>query len=163
MRKALAVCLAAAIGCGPGPDPQPGGGGPAFLINSPIDGGSIAGVVWFSVQLDDPAAVAGVRFTAGGKDVMPAGTRAFLVARDYPPGPLALEATVTGIDGKTSTRSIQVTNVPDPPSTAIVGPGGAVLGAAEIDGSISTLAIEPGDAAGATVTFATRTKDEVKA
>lgn len=120
------------------------------------------------MQPANPAEVARVAFTAGGTDLGTDATpvdgfKVFLAAKDYPAGPLALEASVTGTDGKVSTHAISVTNVPSPTATATVTAAGAVLGAAEVDGSLSTLAIAPGDATGATVTFATRTKDQVKA
>jgi len=124
MRYARVAMLGLALGCGSSSEsPPPPGGGPAFLINSPADSSSVAGVTWFSVQPENADEVARVEFKAGdadlGADTTPAdGFKVFLAARDHAAGPLRLEATVTGKDGKTSTGSISVTNVPNPPSSA---------------------------------------------
>lgn len=103
--------------------------GPAFAINSPADGSSIAGVTWFSVQPQDTSDVARVDFKAGdlvlGADTTAAdGFKVFLAARDHAAGTLRLEATVTGKDGKTASGAISVINVPNPASSTTASSAG---------------------------------------
>jgi hypothetical protein len=169
---AVLVLIGSLLACtGPGAPPgngtpPPQTGGPAFVISSPQAGAKTAGTVFFSVQPLNPNEVASVSFRAGDRDLGPAitdGFRVFLNARDFPEGPLSLTATVTGRDGRTSSQTITVANVPHPPSTATVGPDGVALGTLETTGALSTLTIPSGVGAGATVTFAARTQEEIKA
>lgn len=173
LRAAMAFVLAVSVtltSCGaPAPPPPPpgGGSGPQFVISSPSDGALVAGPTFFAVQALDPSAVANVSFAvdgtpleadAPGEDAF----RVFFVPAEHPAGDLELVATVRGKDGRTSTRTVTVTNVPDPQSSATVGARGAVLGTTEESGAMSTLSIPPGVAQGASVSFESRTKDEVK-
>ena len=51
------------------PNPKPSTGGPSFVINSPKDGSSIAGTIYFSAQPFDSTEVASVNFKAGNTDL----------------------------------------------------------------------------------------------
>jgi Carboxypeptidase regulatory-like domain len=164
MRRSIVSALLAFACSSSGPPAE----GPSFVINSPEAGSSIAGAAWFSLQPADPSAVARAEFLAGevafARDDDPRdGLRVFLISRDHAEGDLTLEARVTGVDGSVATQRLVVRNIPNPPSSITVGEAGAVLGTTEQDGALSTLTIQPGDAAGSDVTFIARTKDEVKA
>ena len=142
--------------------------GPPFVIDSPAPGASIAGTVVFAVQPADPSAVQSVTFKAGSKKVATVSSsqgplRTFLSATDFPAGPLTLTAIVTGSNGGVTTQTVNVTNVPKPPSSTTLGAGGAVVGTTEASGSLSTLALPAGVGKGATLSFAAETKAQVKA
>ena len=172
VRSAALAALAATIGlvlaaCTNGGSQNPLPGGPQAVINSPPAGSLTAGTYFFSVQAIDPSEVASVRFEVGGAvvgtDSSPAdGLRVFVSAADHPAGPLTLRAVVTGKDGRTTTLTRSVTNVPQPPSSATVGANGAALGTFEADGSLSTLIVPPGTSPGLDIAFEARTKEEVK-
>lgn len=154
------------VACGGGGNP-PQSGGPQAAINSPLAGSMTAGTFFFSVQPLDPAAVARVDFRAGGASLGSDadgsdGFRVFVSAPEHPAGTLTLEAVVTGTDGRATTLTRTVTNVPQPPSATTVGSSGAALGTEEADGSLSTLIVPPGSAAGASVEFTAMTQAEVK-
>lgn len=160
---ALLAACAAPPGQQPPPPPPPSGGGPSFAINSPADGASVAGISWFSVQPYRTSDVARVTFRAGDDEIgsdsdASDGFRVFLDSDDFAAGPLELTALVTGTDGKSSSETITVDNVPAPPASATVGPDGAVLGTAA--GSVLSLA--PGVAAGATVTLTERSQAQIE-
>src|SRR5690606_22251940 len=91
------------------------------------------------------------------------GLRVFVSAADHPAGPLSLEAVVTGVDGRTTTLTRVVTNVPQPPASTTVGASGAALGTQEANGSSSTLVVPPGTGTGAAVAFSAMTQDQVLA
>ena len=115
-------------------------GPPAFVINSPNEGGTISGMIFFAAQVTDARTVSSVTFQAGttvlGTDNTPEdGYRVFLDASSFPVGQLQLTATATGQSGETS-KSIMVNVVPNPPSSGTIGANGDVL-ASEI-GSIIT-------------------------
>jgi hypothetical protein len=138
------------------------------VINSPSDRATVSSATFFSVQPFRPADVQSVLFTAGsiqlgaqapGEDAF----KVFLNPRDFPDGPLTLRATVTGKDGGKSEQTVTVNVLASPPSTATVTKDGAVLGTKEENGAVSTLSIPGGMAEGASVTFAARTKADVKA
>lgn len=172
LRLTMAVVTPVAItlvSCGqPGGRPSPPPGGPQFVINSPQAGSQIAGPTFFSVQPLNPSRVQSVRFEVEGNELKPVFPgedmfKVFLLPSDFPAGELALEAHVSGKDGRISSRTITVTNVPNPPSQATVGAKGAVLGTREANGAVSTLTIPPGVAQGTHVSFEARTQEEVKA
>lgn len=163
----MALSSALVVAACNGGNQPPAGAGPQFLINSPQAGSMTAGTFFFSVQPVDPAQVASVAFSAAGAslgtDANGAdGFRIFVSAADHAAGELVLAATVTGKDGRVRTRSVTVANVPEPPSTATVGAGGAALGTLEASGALSTLVLPPGTAQGATVSFEARSKEEVR-
>src|SRR5690606_20954053 len=81
----------------------------------------------------------------------------------HPAGQLQLRAVVSGKDGRTTTLTRQVTNVPQPPSSGTVSAAGAALGTLEADGSLSTITVPPGTTPGLGVQFEARSKEEVKA
>ena len=158
-------CALASCASAPPPPPPPG---PAFVINSPSDRATVSSATFFSVQPFRPADVQSVLFTAGstqlvadapGEDAF----KVFLDPHDFPDGPLTLRATVTGKDGGKSEKTVTVNVLANPPSTATVTKDGAVLGTKEENGAVSTLSIPGGVAEGASVTFAARTKADVKA
>lgn len=155
------------VACGGGGNPPPAGG-PQAVINSPLAGSLTAGTFFFSVQALDPAEVQRVTFRAGqvqlGADSDPSdGFRVFVTAADHPAGALSLEVVVTGKDGRNTTLTRTVTNVPQPPASTTVGTSGAALGTREVDGSLSTLVVPPGTATGAAVEFLAMNQDEVAA
>ena len=161
----LVSCALASCASAPPPPPPPG---PAFVINSPSDRATVSSATFFSVQPFRPADVQSVLFTAGstrlaadapGEDAF----KVFLNPHDFPDGPLTLRATVTGKDGGKSEKTVTVNVLASPPSTATVTKDGAVLGTKEENGAVSTLSIPGGVAEGASVTFAARTKADVKA
>jgi hypothetical protein len=141
--------------------------GPEFVISSPTEGAVLSGATFFEVQVLDVTAATHVEFMAGDRPLAPQHPgehkyRVFLIASDYDDGPLTLEARVTDTAGATARQQITVEVVAEPPGQAVVSTSGAVLGAREANGSISTLWI-PGDGnAGADVTFESRTQDQVK-
>lgn len=161
------------MSCGPGqppiqPPPPSQNDGPSFVITSPQDDAQVSGPVFFSVQPLNPSEVSTVVFEAGETKLEPDNDgedafKVFLLPSDFDDGALELSATVTGNNGKTRKESITVTVVANPPSSATVDADGAVLGTTEENGSVSTLTIPPGAADGASVSFETRTKDQVKA
>src|SRR5690606_3282790 len=114
----------------------------------------------------DAEQVASVAFRAGQTELgidsdASDGFRVFLSAPDHPAGPLQLSAVITGKDGRTTTLTRTVTNVPQPPSAATVSSAGAALGTEEQDGSLSTLVVPPGTAAGQAVEFSAMTQNQV--
>lgn len=177
MRKSLGILLAVGatisitiVSCArPATQPPAPGGGPQFVINSPQDGAHLAGPVFFSVQPLDAGEVSGVNFSANGTAQLVdfAGEdmfKVFIVASDFPAGDLELTATVTGINGKSSSQTVTVSNDPSPDSTATVGPDGAVLGTQEsTTGGTSILTVPPGVGNGASVSFEARTEAQVLA
>ncbi len=150
------------------PNPKPSTGGPPFVINSPKDGSSIAGTIYFSAQPFDATEVASVNFKAGNTDLgtdttASDGFKVFLDSKDFPEGTLNLTAALKGKNGKSSTQNISVTNKPSPPSQATVTNEGAALGTTEASGALSTLSIPSGATVGSNVKFEAKTKEEVKA
>ncbi len=150
------------------PNPKPSTGGPSFVINSPKDGSSIAGTIYFSAQPFDATEVASVNFKAGNTDLgtdttASDGFKVFLDSKDFPEGTLNLTAALKGKNGKSSTQNISVTNKPSPPSQATVTNEGAALGTTEASGALSTLSIPSGATVGSNVKFEAKTKEEVKA
>lgn len=124
--------------------------------------------MFFSVQPDVASSVAKVNFKAGAKDLgtdtkSTDGFSVFLVPRDFPDGPLELTATLTGKDGSSRTEKRTVTVVGNLPSSSVVGASGAILGTMETNGALSTLGVPPGTGNGATVSFVSRTKEQIKA
>jgi hypothetical protein len=168
----MVVCLfnLAIVSCtpvSPGPTP-PQNDGPEFVINSPSDGVSVSGAVFFSVQPFNVSEVQSVSFTANGTELTVDAPgedafKVFLIPREFPDGELTLSAVVTGKDGSRSEKNIKVNVIGNPPSSATVTSEGALLGTQEESGAVSTLTIPGGVAEGAAVTFEARTKAEVKA
>lgn len=166
----FALVLAAACGAppgGPGPAPTPDENGRPIVITSPRDGGRVSGAVFFAAQPLEPVPLADVALFVGGERVHPtfpgeSPLRVYLIPRDHPEGPLQLRARVR-VGGATFEDAITVQVVHEPPSTATVGAGGALLGDREANGAVSTVAIPPGVAGGATMSFAAFSQDEVKA
>ena len=145
-------------------------GGPQFVINSPAENTKIASPVFFSVQPFNASEVASVTFQAGDKELKndvpyEDDFKVFVDPSDFPTGTLKLTATVTGKDGKQSSKSIDidVINPADLKETATVRADGAILGTKEANGATSILTIPAGTAQGANVSFEARTKQEVKA
>jgi hypothetical protein len=152
------------VACTTPTTPPPSGAGPQFLINSPLDGGFTAGTFFFSVQPFDPSDVQKVDFevdgvAVGSDSTAGDGFRLAVSASDHAAGEVVLRATVVGKNGRSSTGTVTVENMPNPPSSTTVGTDGAVLGTARG----STLGIRPGDAVGANVSFSEQTQAEVKA
>ena len=166
----FALVLAAACGAppgGPGPAPTPDENGRPIVITSPRDGGRVSGAVFFAAQPLEPVPLADVALFVGGERVHPtfpgeSPLRVYLIPRDHPEGPLQLRARVR-VGGATFEDTITVQVVHEPPSTATVGAGGALLGDREANGAVSTVAIPPGVAGGATMSFAAFSQEEVKA
>jgi hypothetical protein len=152
------------VACGPTPPPPPPNKGPAFVINAPLENTSLAGTVFFSVQPTDPNSVSSLSFKAGETALTPDPKnkfRAFVNTSAFPAGDLRLSASLTGANG-TRTQFVTVQNIPNPPSSGTLGASGVVLSAAEKSGAISSVSIPANAADGASVTFATKTKEEVK-
>jgi hypothetical protein len=150
------------------PNPNPNPGGPPFVINSPLDGGQIAGTVFFSAQPFDASSVRRVEFRAGDTDLgsdnsAPDGFRVFLDSTDFLAGPLELTATAVGTNGRRTVHTVTAENIPAPPSTATTTDEGAVLGAAETNGGVSTLTVPVGAPEGVGVTFDALDEAEVLA
>lgn len=148
--------------------PPPSSDGPQFVINSPPDGASVAGPAFFSVQPLNPAEIASVTLEAGGKtlaaDFPGEDTfKVFLIPSEFADGPLELKATITGKDGKTSSKSTSVKVIANPPSSTTLSADGAVLGTKEANGATSTLSIPPGTGQGINVSFEAKTKEQIKA
>ncbi len=115
---------------------------PDFVINSPINGSAVGGVTFFAIQPTNGATIDRVTFRAGVSDLgtdttAGDGFRLFLNARNLPAGATELTATASGPGGET-TKSINVTIVPNPPQSATIGTAGGVL-ASEIGSVISLL------------------------
>ncbi len=158
------------VSCTPlgGNQPPPSADGPQFVINSPLEGASVAGPIFFSVQPLNASEVASVTLEAGGKllaaDFPGEDTfKVFLIPSEFADGPLELKATVTGKDGKTSSKSTSIKVIANPPSSTTVNADGAVLGTKEANGATSILTIPPGTGQGANVSFEARTKEQIKA
>jgi hypothetical protein len=179
-RSGFLACVAASallIGaCGAPAPPSNGGGGNGsttrtatdpVIITSPAPGAKVSGAVFFAVQVLDVEALSTLELRVGDAVVTPkfpgeSPLRVFLIPRDHPAGPLTLSARVMHGGQPFTARSV-VEVVPQPPSSALVGASGGVLGAAEASGSVSTVVIPPGTAPGASVTFETMTQAEVLA
>jgi Bacterial Ig domain len=162
--SSLSLVFAFLVACAP-PSPPPPNNGPAFVINAPLENSSLAGTVFFSVQPTDPSSVSSLEFKAGNQVLAPDPKnkfRAFVNTKDYPAGALKLEASLTGANGGVQTQSVSVQNIPNPPSSGTLGASGVVLSAAEKSGAISSVSIPANAADGASVTFATQTKEKVK-
>lgn len=170
-----AVVLAVVLGACGAPPPSNGGGNGSttrtatdpVIITSPAPGSKVSGAVFFAVQVLDVEALATLELRIGDAVVTPtfpgeSPLRVFLIPRDHPAGPLSLSARVLH-GGQPFTARVAVEVVPQPPSSAVVGASGGVLGAAEASGAVSTVAIPPGTAPGASVTFETMTQAEVLA
>ena len=138
-------------------------GPPVFTINSPADGSTISGVLYFSIQPLVAGATTSVAFQAGftdlGSDDNGAnGFRTILDTKGIPTGEIELSATAHGPGGET-TQSIHVHVAPNPPASTTVGAQGAVL-SSEI-GSIIT--IPPGALPeGANVSVTERSQQEIQ-
>jgi hypothetical protein len=145
------------VGVAPGP--------PQFTIISPADGLSISGTSIFAVQPIDPGTVRRVAFRAGSIDLGVDSTAAdgfqvYLDASLLPAGPLALRAIATGPTGETTTQTVNVTVVPQPPASAAVDARGATLGTA----SGNTIVVPPGAVNQATnIAVADKTQQQVTA
>jgi len=141
-----------------------GGNPPDFVINSPPDGSSVGGTTFFAIQPTSTAVINSVSFRAGSTDLgtdttASDGFRVFLNARNLTAGITELTATASGPGGQTS-KSINVTLIPNPPQSATLDSSGGVL-ASEIGSVISIL---PGSVpAGTTVTIDELTQDETTA
>lgn len=168
----MVVCLfnLAIVSCTPvSPNPTPPqNGGPEFVINSPSEGVSVSGAVFFSVQPFNATEVQSVSFTANSTELAVDAPgedsfKVFLISREFPDGELTLSAIVTGKDGTKREKSVTVNVIASPPSFATVTKDGALLGTQEESGAVSTLSIPAGAAEGASVSFEARTKAEVKA
>jgi hypothetical protein len=138
-----------------------------FAITSPVDGSLVSGAIYFGIQLQQPVPLDEVELRVAGEVVthqFPGETplRVFVIPRDHPEGELALSARV-GAGDAACTQAVRVQVVHEPPSSATVGPAGALLGDVEQNGAVSTVVIPPGVAAGANVTFQTMTQAEVLA
>ncbi len=149
---------------GTGEPTEQAGDPPDFVINSPIASSTVGGTTFFSIQPTNGETISKVTFRAGSTDLGSDttggdGFRVFLDASTLTAGATQLTATATGPNGET-TKSINVTLVPNPPSSATIGQDGAVL-ASEIGSVISIL---PGSApAGTTVTIDELTQAETTA
>ncbi|MEM7536848.1 MAG: Ig-like domain-containing protein [Chloroflexota bacterium] len=134
---------------------------PQFVINNPVNGSSVGGITYFSIQPTDADAIASVSFHAGDVDLGvdtdgSDGFRVFMDASELSAGQMQLTAEATGAGG-THTETINVTIVPNPPQTATIGQEGGVL-ASEIGSVISLL---PGSVPdGTTVTVDELTQEE---
>ncbi len=162
------VALALVGSCGPGGGTPPQGeDGPPFVILSPAGGAQVASPVFFAIAPRDPASVDAVTFVAGGTELAVDSPnedayRVFLLPGDFPEGDLGLTATAVDKAGRRRSASITVHVVRHPPGQETVGAAGALLGATEDGGAISTLSVPPGATAGAVVTFSAMTKQEVE-
>ncbi len=144
-------------------------GGPEFVINSPPADSAVGSPIFFSVQPFNSSEVDSVTFKAGdtvlGNDVpYEDNLKVFLEPKDFPAGDLDLTAIVTGTNGKQSQESINVKIVKanDLEEQATVGAEGAVLGTVEKNGSTSVLTVPAEGNEGVTVTFESKTKEQVK-
>src|SRR5690606_30110416 len=163
---ALLVMLAACGSPTPPPPKPPSNAGARVIITSPASGSSVSGAVYFAVQLLEPSDLSTLELRVGGEVVthqFPGETpaRVFLIPRDHPEGSLVLSARVGTGAGQVESK-ITVNVVHQPPSSASVGANGALLGAAEASGDVSTLVIPAGVASGASVEFDAMTQAEVK-
>ncbi len=162
--SSLSLVSAFLVACAPPSPPPPSTNGPGFIINAPLENSSLAGTVFFSVQPSDPDSVSSLSFKAGETALTPDPKnkfRAFVNTSAFPAGDLTLSASLTGANG-TRTQFVTVQNIPNPPSSGTLGASGVVLSAAEKSGAISSVSIPASAADGASVTFATKTKEEVK-
>ncbi|MBX3143410.1 MAG: hypothetical protein KF813_06625 [Trueperaceae bacterium] len=166
----LSILLLGLVACGAPPptdrdeNPDPTG---RVTITSPAQGSRVSGAVYFAAQVTNAADIATLELRVGGEIVrheFPGETplRVFLIPRDHPEGQLQLSASV-GSGGSRTTASITVNVVHEPPATASVGGGGAIVGAREVSGAISTVSIPAATANGASVSFETLTQAEVLA
>src|SRR3972149_2218779 len=115
--------------------------GPEFAIISPREGWTVSGMLYFAAQPLNSTGVNSVTFKAGSTDLGTDSTRrdgfkVFLNASAFPAGPLQLSATASGPCGEL-TRTITVNNLPDPPSSGVIGSPGGVF-ASQI-GSLITI------------------------
>jgi len=137
-------------------------GPPEFTIISPGDALSISGTSLFAVQPAAADSITSVAFSAGAAalgvdDTGDDGFQVFLDASQLPAGPLTLSATATGPTGLTTTKSVNVTVVPQPPASAGVGTNGATLATA----SGNTIIVPPG-AVNQTTTVAVTDKTQAQ-
>lgn len=139
-------------------------GAPEFTISQPRAAWTISGMLFFAVEPLNPGSVQSVTFRAGqatlGTDATAAdGFHVFADASSLPAGPLQLSAVATGLGGS-ATQSLMITVVPDPPASATVGSGGAVVATA----IGSTITVPPGALpAGTQVSVVERSQAEVTA
>ncbi|MEX2541664.1 MAG: PKD domain-containing protein [Trueperaceae bacterium] len=171
------VLMLALAGCFTAPTPPDDGGsggggsdtgGPRMMISSPEEGAQLSGASYFSVQAMDESEVDRVDFSAGDQvlDLDADGEnkfRRFLIPADYSAGELEVVATAHGKNGKRTTRSVTVEVVHDPPSSKTLGGNGGTVGDFEESGALSTLTLLPGTAEGSTLSFETRTQQQIKA
>jgi hypothetical protein len=136
-----------------------------FTIISPANGITVAGTTLFTIQPAGSASIVCAGFRAGnmdlGTDLTPDdGLQVFLDTGTLPAGSNTLTASAVGVSGSVTTKSITITNVPNPPASTAVGPEGATLGTE----SGSTIVIPPSAVDSATsVTLRERTQAEVTA
>ena len=138
---------------------------PNFVITSPTDGLTVAGTSIFAVQVVDPGTVSSVTFKAGSQEFLEListdadGFQTYLDAKTLPAGLLQLSAIAKGPSGE-ATKTINVTVVPNPPSSAVVDANGTTLGTS----SGATLIIPPGAVDGnANISIRERSQAEVTA
>jgi hypothetical protein len=106
----MVVCLfhLALVSCTPvSPPSPPQTNGPAFFINSPSEGASVSGAIFFSVQPFHASEVQSVSFSANGTELAVDAPgedsfKVFLIPREFPDGELTLSAIVSSYsDGST--------------------------------------------------------------
>lgn len=167
--RVTAIVLGLLTSCVP-PQPPQQTGGPQFIINSPVDGTKIASPVFFSVQPLNSNEVKSVTFMAGETELKNDAPyedafKVFLLPSDFPTGKLTLSATATGTNGKISNQKITVNliNPADLNETATVQNDGAIVGTKEDNGAVSVFTLPAGTPTGTSVSFVSKTKQEVKA
>lgn len=103
-------------------------GAPQFQFISPLPNTSVGGTIFVAIQpLSHRDVITGVTFKVDDIDLAPAdGLRAFLDAKTLPAGLATLTAVATGPGGST-THSITVTIVPNPPTSGPIHQSGGVL------------------------------------
>jgi|GEM_PF-2766226 len=137
---------------------------PAFAITTPTAGGAVSGMIFFAIQALDSAPITSVTFKAGdtvlGADnTATDGFKIFANASSLPAGVAQFSAIATGPGGST-TQSVAVSVVPNPPANATIGASGGVL--ASQTGSV--ISILPGSVPdGTAITVTELTQDEVTA
>ena len=137
---------------------------PVFEIMTPVEGSHIGGTTFFAIQSLTAQTITSVSFKAGNTDLgtdssAADGFRVFVDAKTLPAGSLQFSATANGPGGST-TKTVTVNVVPNPPTSATIGGAGGVL-ASEIG---SVISIRPGSAPeGTTITIDELTQAETTA
>ena len=137
---------------------------PVFAIMTPVEGSHIGGTTFFAIQPLTAQTITSVNFKAGNTDLgtdstAADGFRVFVDVKTLPAGSLQFSATANGPGGST-TKTVTVNVVPNPPTTATIGGAGGVL-ASEIG---SVISIRPGSVPeGTTITVDELTQAETTA